>query len=96
MKKEHRTNLILKALLCAMLAIALFAVVTLPHSHRCTDADCALCLNAERLRESLCICLLTGVAVAICNVFLCAARAYTSRNQTTPYTPIKLKVKLSD
>ena len=96
MKKEYRTSLILKALLCAMLAIALFAVVTLPHSHSCADADCALCYTAEILRESLCIAQLAGIVAAVYNLFLYAARAYINSNQTTPFTPIKLKVKLSD
>ncbi len=92
-----KTKLIFMVSLLILGALVAFAVLfTVHHSGHCTDVECEICAQIQNVKKLINSLLFTAVLVGIFTAtvyVLCCTDSYTD---TEFFTPVNLKVKLSN
>ena len=92
----QHNNLLKKKVIILLCVVLVLAYIFLPHFHECVQPDCVLCLMTEQLRD-----ILVAVAVYASMASLTACYIPTQYGNNHIYTirdwtPVGLRVKLSN
>ena len=86
----------LSSLLLILLLLAYISVAFLPHAHSAYEADCAQCIAIQATRTLLCLLFLCGILSHIGNSGTSIHDTCRRPLAMRDFTPVGLKVKLSD
>ena len=91
--KLKKVNIVV--LLCLIVAVAFVFLVLMPH-HHCSEPDCQLCSALSSYKDLVAILLISTIALSLVKEIFAIIIRLCRGSTLYEYTPVYLKVKLSN